>query len=103
MSIEPMPEFDADFRMIFVSGFYTVYVPGLGISATDSDSDKATDKLIRQLRLRRPHLGASGAERGTYGPVRWTERRGDRRMDQPRTGPVQNISPGTCNLSIHRL
>lgn len=50
MSIEPIPEFDADFRMVFVSGFYTVYVPGLGISATDSDSDKATDKLVRQLR-----------------------------------------------------
>lgn len=50
MSIEPMPEFDADFRMIFVSGFYTVYIPGLGISAIDSDSGKATDKLVRQLR-----------------------------------------------------
>lgn len=50
MSIEPIPEFDADFRMVFVSGLYTVYVPWLGISATDSDSGKATDKLVRQLR-----------------------------------------------------
>lgn len=46
----PVPEFDAGFRVAVDGDEYTVYVPGLGISATDPDYDKAATGLVRQLR-----------------------------------------------------
>lgn len=46
----PVPEFDAGFRVAVDGDVYTVYVPGLGISATDPDYDKAVTGLVRQLR-----------------------------------------------------
>ncbi|NMM89658.1 hypothetical protein B2J88_35885 [Rhodococcus sp. SRB_17] len=47
---EPVPEFDADFRILWADEAYKVHVPSLGISAIDEDLDKATSRLVRQLR-----------------------------------------------------